>query len=99
MPCLSLSTNVSNSKLTNDFNLRLWNCLAEILNKPKEFCSVHLAGDQNMTFGGSNEPTAWLSIVSISNMGPEENKMYSNSIMIELEEYLGISPSRVSVKY
>ena len=98
MPCLTLSTNLPSSKLTKEFNLQLLNCLADILNKPKELCSVNLIGDQNMTFGGSNEPNACVSVISIGNMGPEENKMFSNRIMSELEDHLGISPSRVSIK-
>jgi phenylpyruvate tautomerase len=54
-----------------------------------------LCKDQNMTFGGTNEPCAYVTLMSIGRLGIEENKKHSNAIMNELEKLLEIPPSRV----
>lgn len=48
-----------------------------------------------MVFGGTNEPCAYVTLMSIGRLGIEENKKHSNAIMNELERSLGISPARV----
>ena len=48
-----------------------------------------------MSFGGSNEPCAYVTLMSIGKLGLDENKKHSNAIMISLEKHLGISPARV----
>ena len=48
-----------------------------------------------MSFGGTNEPCATATLLSIGRLGSEENKKHSNCIMNQLEKSLGIPPSRV----
>jgi hypothetical protein len=60
---------------------------------------VHLLPDQNMTFGGTNEPCANINISSVDNLGAEQNKVFSNKLMTELESKLGIPTDRVSFIY
>ena len=48
-----------------------------------------------MSFGGSNEPCAYVTLMSIGKLGPDENKKHSNVIMTALDKHLGISPARV----
>ena len=50
-----------------------------------------------MTFGGSNEPCAYVCLMSIGKLGVEENKKHSDAIMTVLEKSLGISPTRVGL--
>lgn len=57
--------------------------------------AVHILPDQNMVFGGTNEPCAYVTLMSIGRLGIEENKKHSNAIMNELEKLLAIPPSRV----
>ena len=52
-----------------------------------------------MTFGGTNEPCAYVTLMSIGRLGIEENKKHSNAIMNELEKLLEITPSRVCLFY
>jgi hypothetical protein len=52
-----------------------------------------------MTFGGTNEPCAYVTLMSIGRLGIEENKKHSNAIMNELEKLLEITPSRVFLFY
>lgn len=48
-----------------------------------------------MSYAGTNEPCAYISISSIDNLGPEQNKVFSNKLMTELESKLGIPANRV----
>ena len=50
-----------------------------------------------MSFGGSNEPCAYVTLMSIGKLGLDENKKHSNAIMTALEKHLGISPARVCI--
>ena len=52
-----------------------------------------------MTFGGSNEPCAYVCLMSIGKLGLEENKKLSDILMTALEKNLGISPARVILFY
>jgi phenylpyruvate tautomerase len=49
-------------------------------------------------FGGSEEPCAYVSLMSIGQLGVEENKRHSKAIMDELEK-LGIPSSRVYIYF
>lgn len=49
-----------------------------------------------MSFGGTFEPCAHVSLISIGRLGVEENKKHSKVIMNELEK-LGIPSNRVYI--
>ncbi|CAF0742811.1 unnamed protein product [Brachionus calyciflorus] len=98
MPMLQINTNIRKEKITEEFNLNLVDVLAETLNKPKGYCAVHILADQLMSFGGTFEPCAYVTLMSIGRLGVEENKKHSKVIMNELEK-LGIPPNRVYIYF
>lgn len=51
-----------------------------------------------MSFGGTNEPCAYVILMSIGRLGLEENKMHSKAIMTELEK-IGIPANRVYIYF
>lgn len=51
-----------------------------------------------MSFGGTPEPCAYVTLMSIGRLGVEENKQHSKAIMCELEK-LGIPPNRVYIHF
>ncbi|RNA14851.1 macrophage migration inhibitory factor [Brachionus plicatilis] len=96
MPMLQISTNIAKEKITEEFNLNLSDVLANTLNKPIGYCAVHIMPDQLMSFGGTFEPCAMVTLMSIGRLGVEENKKHSKAIMCELEK-LGIPPNRIYI--
>ena len=42
MPFLQITTNVSKENITEEFSLHLTDVLALTLNKPKDYCAVHI---------------------------------------------------------
>ena len=55
--------------------------------------------DQNITFGGTAAPCAYLSLMSIGKLGVAENKKHSKAIMDEMEKSLGVSPTRMYIYF
>ena len=51
MPCLKINTNVSRSKITDELIIQLTDFTATLLNKPREYCAVHITPDELMSFG------------------------------------------------
>ena len=99
MPYLQLVTNVPQSKIPNGFIVHVTNLLAEILQKPKEYCCIQIIAEQIMTFGGSHEPCAHVFVRCIGRMGVDRNKSHSERIMNDLYEYLGILPHLTFVHF
>lgn len=95
MPAVCIATNVPSSKVNKDLNLNLWKMCCQLFEKTPRGILVHLLPDQNMSYAGTNEPCAYISISSIDNLGPEQNKVFSNKLMTELESKLGIPANRV----
>lgn len=52
-----------------------------------------------MSFGGSEEPTAYGELISIGGIGPESNKQLSAALAEILQTKLSIPPSRFYIKF
>lgn len=98
MPLLTIHTNVSKEKVSQQLLLHLTEVLANMVGKPSSYCAVHVVPDQLMSFGGSCEPCAQLSLLCIGRISPEENKKYSAILAKELEA-LGVSSSRAFIYF
>ncbi|RNA00674.1 Macrophage migration inhibitory factor [Brachionus plicatilis] len=92
MPFLRLITNVPKSKIPPNFNEHMTEILQSLLNKPKEYCSVQIIPEQILTFGKSHEACALVVLMSVGRLGTMENKVYSEILMTELANSLGILP-------
>ena len=53
--------------------------------------------NQLVTFGGSSEPCALVTLNSIGNISPQENRVNCKKIHAHLETELGLSPKRVFI--
>lgn len=51
-----------------------------------------------MSFGGTKEPCAYVTVMSIGKLGVEENKQHAKAIMTELEK-IGVPPSRAYIYF
>ena len=98
MPFLQVNTNIPKEKITEQFTLSLTDVLAKTLSKPKDYCAVHILPGQMISFGGTNEPCAYVSLMSIGRLGVEENKKHSHALMGALEK-LGIPSSRIYIYF
>ncbi|KAN0127572.1 Tautomerase/MIF [Lactarius tabidus] len=93
MPTLTLETNV---KVPNpkEFILNMSKFSAELLKKPEKYIAISYRYNENLSFGGSFEPTFQLTVVSLDNIKVESTEGYSKDLFAFLNKTLGVPGDR-----
>ncbi|XP_077213437.1 uncharacterized protein LOC143848384 isoform X1 [Tasmannia lanceolata] len=100
MPCLNISTNVSLDGVnTSSVLSEATKSVSKILGKPEAYVMIVLKGSVTMSFGGTEQPTAFGELVSIGGLNPDVNKKLSAAIATILETNLSIPKSRFFIKF
>ncbi|XP_030650110.1 macrophage migration inhibitory factor [Chanos chanos] len=99
MPLFMVNTNVAKSKVPAALFSEATRDLAEALNKPESYITVHIIPDQMMMCAGNTDPVAYCSLKSIGRISPEKNKEYTKLICGLLNKHLGISPERCFILF
>ena len=100
MPCLNLSTNVPLDDVdTSAILSEASKTVAKLIGKPEAYVMVVLKGSVPMSFGGTEQPTAYGELVSIGGLNPDVNKKLSAAIASILEAKLTIPKSRFFHKF
>lgn len=98
MPCLTVQTNVADANFTDDLVKQLSAKVAQATGKPEQYVVVHVSAGQKLFFGGSNEPAAYMELVSIG-LQTSQTASISNQIMTFFEEKFHVNPSRIYIKF
>ncbi|XP_013379411.1 macrophage migration inhibitory factor [Lingula anatina] len=96
MPCLVIHTNVAKPASTDAFFEEATKTVASLTGKPAAYIQVRLQTDQQMSFGGSTEPTAEVTLGNVGNIKTSTEKC-SSAICELLKKQLGIPSNRVYV--
>ncbi|XP_020274779.1 macrophage migration inhibitory factor homolog [Asparagus officinalis] len=100
MPCLNLSTNVNLEKIdTSAILSEASKAVARVTGKPEQYVMIVLEGSVPVSFGGSQDPAAFGTLVSIGGLNPDVNKDLSAAIAAILETKLSIPKSRFYLKF
>ncbi|CAG9104034.1 unnamed protein product [Plutella xylostella] len=99
MPHFRIETNLSKSKVPQDFVTKAIPVLAKALGKPEAYCVVSVIPDTIMSFGGSTEPCAIANLMSIGSLGVEQNKKHAKALFELVEKELGISNDRMYITF
>ncbi|KAF2885335.1 hypothetical protein ILUMI_20804 [Ignelater luminosus] len=99
MPHFRLETNLAQNKIPGDLPQKLCNVLAKSLGKPINYCVATVIGGVNMSWGGSTEPAAQATLMSIGSLGVEENKKHSKALYDLISKELNIPPDRMYITY
>jgi phenylpyruvate tautomerase len=93
MPLLTVQTNISVEEKSKELLDLLTDVIAEGTGKPKAYISILLDDNKVMSFGGTTEPCA---IISLGSIGAIEGKqkLMSKSVMTILQDQVGIGPDR-----
>lgn len=63
MPFVTLTTNIPDDKIPQDFNQKFNRLLADIFpNKPYEVFGIHVISSKRYTFGGTSDPSVMLRV-------------------------------------
>ncbi|KAK4299437.1 hypothetical protein Pmani_028285 [Petrolisthes manimaculis] len=99
MPVFQLFTNVPKEKITPQILTELTKVLSTVLGKPQDYCMVHIAPDQLMSFGGSTAPCGAARLTSVGKLGVQENKNHAKQFYEYLEKHLGIPGDRMYIEF
>ena len=86
MPCFRIFTNVASAKITDELILKASKFFTDSIKKPEQWVTVHFVGDEKMSFAGSVEPCAQIYVMSIGNLGIDENQRISTEVLTILLE-------------
>ncbi|TFK34847.1 Tautomerase/MIF superfamily [Crucibulum laeve] len=93
MPSLQLTTNVKIHD-AKAFAIEFSKLGADTLKKPETYITVSITYNETLTFAGTFDPAFTLSIVSLDNLNPSANEVYSKVFFDFFEEKLGVKNSR-----
>ncbi|CAL1703407.1 unnamed protein product [Somion occarium] len=98
MPTLELTTNV---KLDDPkaFIEEFSKFSAEVLGTPLAFTATSYTYNEYLAWEGTFEPAFILPVVSLRNINPEANEVYSKKLFEFLQQKLGVSPKRGYISF
>jgi phenylpyruvate tautomerase len=99
MPQLTVLTNVTRENVPKNFTQRATQIMVAEIKKDAKYMSVCVVPDCIMSFGGTSDPCAQVTLSSIGNLGLEENKRISKSLSELLESALGLMPTRYYIHF
>ena len=100
MPTLNITTNASVDRVEQSDVLKSASSLcASLLGKPESYVMCSLRSDVSMCFGGTEDPCAFVELVSLGSIGGEKNKTISQGICSFLQEKIGVPPNRCYIHF
>ncbi|KAI4454314.1 d-dopachrome decarboxylase [Holotrichia oblita] len=99
MPHFRLETNVSADTVSPDLPKKICDIISSSLGKSLQYCVATVVPGVNMSWGGTNEPCAQATLVSIGALGVSENKQHSKAFFDLICTELQISPERMYIHY
>ncbi|OQR75094.1 D-dopachrome tautomerase-like [Tropilaelaps mercedesae] len=97
MPLCVLRTNLKRSSFQPDFHAIFTKYVADVLQKPTEKITLVVQTEADMSRGGSNSATVWLSIESINVFSNEKNPEIGGNLRQHLKSLLNIPENRIVV--
>ncbi|XP_045468857.1 macrophage migration inhibitory factor homolog [Harmonia axyridis] len=99
MPYLRIETNIPSEDISKDLPSKLCNIIASSLGKPLSYCVATIVGGVNMSWGGSKEPAAQATLMSIGALGRDENKKISKAIFEAVGKELNLPNDRMYITF
>ncbi len=97
MPFIQIQTNKKGIN-TEVLLAKLSALVSEILGKPERFVMVQMKDAQNMLFGGTNDPLAYIELKSIG-LPKSETKQISLALCTFMQKELQIDQARVYIEF
>ncbi|KAK0054125.1 macrophage migration inhibitory factor [Biomphalaria pfeifferi] len=94
MPVLSIATNLKRDQIPEDFIREASKFVASELKKPESYVLVQVLTDQIMSFGGTTEPCANITLGSIGVVSEDKNGKMAPKLCEFIQKKLGIKQNR-----
>ena len=98
MPVLTIDTNVTIPTDIGDYLHDLSSFCAQLLNKPESYVMVKVCQQQNLLFGGTDEPAAYCTLTSLG-LTDEFTQSHSASLCQQIEDTLKIPSDRIYIEF
>ncbi|KRZ18487.1 Macrophage migration inhibitory factor -like protein [Trichinella zimbabwensis] len=99
MPIFTLNTNVKATDVPSDFLSSISTLIGDMLSKPESYVAVHINTDQQLSFGGSTNPAAFGTLMSIGGIEASRNRDHSNKLFDHINKKLGIPKNRMYIHF
>lgn len=99
MPYLEVATNIPKERITPEKLINLSKHFSDTIGKPEQYCMVRVIPEQLMTVGGSFDPCAVASVMSLGKFVMKEKMAYTSKIYEFTEEILGIPSDRMYIQF
>jgi len=100
MPTLNIITNCTVDRVAaSDLVREASSLVASLIGKPESYVMVSLRPETTMCFGGTEDPTAYLEVVSLGSIGGEKNKSISAGLCGFLQKKIGVPPNRTYIQF
>ena len=97
MPFLKISTN-TNIDNGQDLAKKASKLTADTLGKPESYVMVNIEDKQTLTFGGNDEPAAYLQLKSL-NLPEDKTADFSASLCAFINTELNIASERIYIEF
>lgn len=97
MPFLQINTNIS---IDDSYTLaaEASKLVASLLGKPESYVMVSVNPNQTLTFAGTSESAAHLTLKSLG-LAESDTGQYSEQLCHFMEQKLGINPARIYIEF
>ena len=99
MPWLQLFTNLPRSKVAAELPSKLAKIMSTNLEKPLDRIRIHIMPDEMVSFAGSTDPCAIMTVSSIGKITREINERNTKDIMSLLSNELNIPQARQTIYF
>jgi len=99
MPLLRVFTTLPAATFTDEKIAATSKMFTAAIKKPEQWVCVHFVPDQKMIFAGSTENCAQAEIMSIGNLGDEDNIRITKTVQEFLAENFGIPANRTYIQF
>jgi phenylpyruvate tautomerase PptA (4-oxalocrotonate tautomerase family) len=99
MPFVSVETNLAiDTEKRKQFCKALSSAAAQAVGKPEQYVMALIRSDATLTFGGSEEPAAFVELKSIA-LAEAALKEISRRLCTLIEQELGVPPARIYIEF
>ena len=99
MPLLHLITNLELHEETEQSTAEALSAEAsKLLGKPESYVMTIVQGHQAMSFGGTDEPCAYLQVKSLG-LPEERTGDFSAALCDHIQDTLGVEPNRIYIEF
>ncbi|CAD6193221.1 unnamed protein product [Caenorhabditis auriculariae] len=99
MPMVRVATNLPDSSVPVDFEVRLTDLLAESMGKPRDRFAVEIAPGLRLVHGAMKDPVVVLTVNSIGAVSASDNVRHTQAITAFCLAELGLPPQKVVVSF